>query len=106
LLETRTWGTKWKKVINKTMEWAAWWWANAKMDKESFSIMKQSVNISKNAITRRKTHFSTISSFNYFSIVIYIWKHHFQLQNVFCNSKLMLSTNFQNSWQCWVDLTT
>jgi hypothetical protein len=24
LLETRTWGTKWKRVINKTMEWAAW----------------------------------------------------------------------------------
>jgi hypothetical protein len=24
LLEIRTWGTKWKRVINKTMEWAAW----------------------------------------------------------------------------------
>ncbi len=30
------------------MEWATWQWANVKMDKESFSIMKQSVNISKN----------------------------------------------------------
>jgi len=29
------------------MEWATWWWANAKSDKESLSIMKQSVNISR-----------------------------------------------------------
>ncbi len=35
-------GTKWKKVIDKTKEWV-----NEKMDKESHSIMKQIVNISK-----------------------------------------------------------
>jgi hypothetical protein len=29
------------------MEWAAWRWANVKMDKESIYIMKQSLNISK-----------------------------------------------------------
>jgi len=29
------------------MEWATWRWANAKSDKESLSIMKQSVNISR-----------------------------------------------------------
>ncbi len=96
LLKIRTWGRKWKRVINKIVEWATWWWANLKMDKESLFIMKQSVNISKDNITKRKTPFS---------IVIYIWKHHFQLQFLFCNSK-MTSTNFQNSWQCWVDLTT
>jgi hypothetical protein len=35
LLEIKTWGIEWKKVIDKTVEWAAWQWANAKMDKES-----------------------------------------------------------------------
>jgi hypothetical protein len=29
------------------MEWATWRWANAKNDKKSLSIMKQSVNISR-----------------------------------------------------------
>jgi hypothetical protein len=29
------------------MEWGTWRWANAKSDKESLSIMKQSVNISR-----------------------------------------------------------
>jgi hypothetical protein len=29
------------------VEWAAWQWANVKIDKESFFIIKQSVNISK-----------------------------------------------------------
>jgi len=47
LLEIRTWGKKWKRVIDKTMEWATWQWENMKMDKENISIMKQSVNISK-----------------------------------------------------------
>jgi hypothetical protein len=45
---------------------------------------------------RRKTQFFNYV-FNYFSIVIYSWKHHLQLQNVFYNSKMTLSTNFQNS---------
>jgi hypothetical protein len=52
-------------------------------------------------IARRKTPF-----FNYFSTIIYSWKDHFQLQNVFCNSKMTLSTNFQNSRQCWINITT
>jgi hypothetical protein len=47
LLEIKTWGMEWKKVIDKTMEWIAWQRANAKMDEESFSIMRQTVNISK-----------------------------------------------------------
>jgi len=36
LLEIKTWGIEWKGVIDKTMEWAAWQWANAKIDKQSF----------------------------------------------------------------------
>jgi hypothetical protein len=47
LLKIKTWGTKWKRVINKTMEWVAWQWANAKMDKENLSITRQNVNIAK-----------------------------------------------------------
>jgi hypothetical protein len=54
---------------------------------------------------RRKTPFFNYV-FNYFSIVISSWKHHFQLQNVFCNSKMTLWTNFQNSWQCWINFIT
>jgi hypothetical protein len=38
LLKIRTWGTKWKKVIDKIDEWASWQWANAKIDKESLSM--------------------------------------------------------------------
>jgi hypothetical protein len=33
LFEIRTWGTKWKMVINKTNEWVAWRWANATINK-------------------------------------------------------------------------
>jgi len=47
LFEIKTWGTKWKRVINKTDEWAAWRWANAKIDKENLSLLKQIVHISK-----------------------------------------------------------
>jgi hypothetical protein len=36
-----------KRVIDKTYEWAAWWCANAKIDKESLSLLKQIVHISK-----------------------------------------------------------
>jgi hypothetical protein len=39
LLKIRTWGLKWKGVIDKTVEWVAWQWANAKIDKESLSII-------------------------------------------------------------------
>jgi hypothetical protein len=47
LLEIRTWGTKWKRKIHKTIEWAAWWWANAKIDKESLVLFKETINILK-----------------------------------------------------------
>jgi hypothetical protein len=47
LFKIRTWGTKWKRVVNKTVEWVAWRWANAKVDKKSISVRRQSVNIFK-----------------------------------------------------------
>jgi len=47
LLEIRTWGIKWKRTIDKTDEWAAWWWTNVKVDKENLALLKQSINISK-----------------------------------------------------------
>jgi hypothetical protein len=47
LLKIRTWETEWKRVIDKIVEWAAWPWANAKINKENISIMRQSANISK-----------------------------------------------------------
>jgi hypothetical protein len=47
LLEIRTWGTKWKGIIDKTNEWATWWWANAKIDKESIELFKQIIHIFK-----------------------------------------------------------
>jgi hypothetical protein len=50
LFEIKTWGTKWKRVIDKTKEWAAWQWANANMDKKSLSIMRQIVNVFKNDV--------------------------------------------------------
>jgi hypothetical protein len=59
----------------------------------------------KETTTKTKTPFFNYV-FNYFSIVIYSWKHHFPLQDVFCNSKMIFSTNFQNSQQCWVEPTT
>jgi lipopolysaccharide biosynthesis regulator YciM len=40
LLEIRTWEIEWKKVIDKIVEWLAWRWANAKIDKESIALMK------------------------------------------------------------------
>jgi hypothetical protein len=45
LLEIRTWGIKCKRVIDKTNEQAVWWWANAKIDKENFALLKQTINI-------------------------------------------------------------
>jgi hypothetical protein len=47
LFKIKTWGTKWKKVIDKIDEWVAWRWANAKIDKESFTLFKQIVHITK-----------------------------------------------------------
>ncbi len=47
LLEIKTWGLEWKKQIEKKNEWAAWQWANAKIDKESFTLLKQTINIPK-----------------------------------------------------------
>jgi len=47
LQKIRTWGSEWKKQINKTNEWAAWRWANAKIDKENLTLLKQTINILK-----------------------------------------------------------
>jgi DNA-binding PucR family transcriptional regulator len=47
LLKIRKRGIEWKGVINKTLEWLAWQWANVKIDKESLFIMRQNANISK-----------------------------------------------------------
>jgi hypothetical protein len=47
LFEIKTWGTKWKRVIDKTNEWAAWRWANVKINKENLSLFKHIVHISK-----------------------------------------------------------
>ncbi len=47
LLEIKTWGTKRKRVIDKIVEWSAWQWANAKIDKENITLMKQTTHISK-----------------------------------------------------------
>jgi hypothetical protein len=66
---------------------------------------KVTIHYTYGATIRRKTPFFNYV-FNYFSTVIYSWKNHFQLQNIFCNSKMRLSTNFQNSRQCWVNPTT
>jgi hypothetical protein len=43
LLEIKTWGSKWKKQMDKT----SWQWANANIDKESLTLFKQIVNITK-----------------------------------------------------------
>jgi hypothetical protein len=40
LLEIKTWGTKWKSVTNKAIEWSTWQWANVKINKESIALMK------------------------------------------------------------------
>jgi hypothetical protein len=47
LLEIRTWGTKWRRKIDKTIEWVAWQWVNAKIDKESLGLFKETINILK-----------------------------------------------------------
>jgi hypothetical protein len=41
------WGLIRKKQIDKTNEWVAWRWANAKIDKENFTLLKHIVNIQK-----------------------------------------------------------
>jgi hypothetical protein len=43
----RTWGFEWKKQIDKTNEWAPWQWMNAKIVKESPTLLKQIVNMMK-----------------------------------------------------------
>jgi hypothetical protein len=47
LLKIKTWGTKWKRAINKIDEWTTWQWANAKIDKETLALLKQTLHISK-----------------------------------------------------------
>ncbi len=39
-----------ENAIDKTNEWVAWWWTNVKINKESFALLKQIVNISKEDI--------------------------------------------------------
>ncbi len=40
LLEIKTWGIEWKRVIDKTNEWVRWRWAKAKISKESLALLK------------------------------------------------------------------
>jgi len=47
LLEIKTWGIEWKGVIDKTYEWVACQWANAKINKESLALLKQIIHILK-----------------------------------------------------------
>jgi hypothetical protein len=41
LVEFITWGTKWKRVIEKIDEWAAWWWANANIDPKNLALLNK-----------------------------------------------------------------
>jgi hypothetical protein len=50
LLKIKTWGIKWKRVIDKIDEWAAWLWANAKIDKENIELLKQIVHMFKEIV--------------------------------------------------------
>jgi hypothetical protein len=45
LLKIKTWGTKWKRKIDKTIKWAAWRWVNVKINKESITLLKKTVNM-------------------------------------------------------------
>jgi hypothetical protein len=47
LLQIRTWGTKWKMQIDKTIESVAWRWANLEINKESLALLKETINIPK-----------------------------------------------------------
>jgi len=40
LLKIRTWGIEWKKAIDKTNEWVAWWWqwASAKINQKKITL--------------------------------------------------------------------
>jgi hypothetical protein len=40
-------GIEWKRAIDKTNEWAAWWWASVKIDKKSLALLKHTTNILK-----------------------------------------------------------
>jgi hypothetical protein len=40
-------GTKWKRVIDKIVEWLGWQWAYAKIDKKNIALMKQTAHIFK-----------------------------------------------------------
>jgi hypothetical protein len=39
-----------KRKIDKTIEWMAWRWANAKINKESLALLKETINIPKEDI--------------------------------------------------------
>jgi hypothetical protein len=53
----------------------------------------------KETTTKTKTPFSTMYS-TIFQVSFMVENIIFHLQNVFCNSKMTLLTNFQNSQQC------
>jgi hypothetical protein len=36
LIKIKTWGTKWKRVIDKTVEWATWQWQMRRLTKKIF----------------------------------------------------------------------
>jgi hypothetical protein len=46
-LQIKTQGSYWKKKIDKTNEWVAWQWVNVKTNKESITLLKQTINILK-----------------------------------------------------------
>jgi len=47
-IKNQNMGIEWKRAIDKTNEWVAWWWANVKIDKKkSLALFKHTTNISK-----------------------------------------------------------
>jgi hypothetical protein len=51
-LEIKTWGTKWKRTIDKIDEWAASQWAKAKIDQKKSCINKTNYKHSKGGYGR------------------------------------------------------
>ncbi len=101
LLKIKTWRTKWKRIIDKTLEWASWQWANVKMDKESFSIMRQSVNISKDDMEDYNLAMFT-HAMNFFkeraNLKVSILKHFFtSLLNDLSIEDLLIVGNFYST---------
>jgi hypothetical protein len=47
LLKIRMWGLERENQIDKINQWATWQWANAKIDKKTFTLLKQTLKITK-----------------------------------------------------------